>query len=66
MGIIKNLKEKDNQPLHHCCEGISCLLRERCERYVNGKSIDPHAAGYSWITSCSEEERPGYIPVTNP
>ncbi len=66
MSILKNKKKKESgEPLYHYCEGIGCTLRDRCQRYVNGRDIDPHAEGYSWITSCSEEERPMYIPVTN-
>lgn len=45
------------------CEGVACSLRERCHRFVDGKAIDRHAAGYSWMSACDDEERNGYIPM---
>ena len=45
------------------CEGVGCVLRDRCFRYVAGERIDRSASGYIWISGCQEEERPMYYPL---
>ena len=54
---------KKVQELDLFCNGIACQLRERCHRYVDGLCIDKHAPGYSWMSSCDEEDRTGYLPM---
>ena len=45
------------------CEGVGCMLRSRCSRFVYGENVDRHAEGYSWIPCCHDESREAYIPV---
>ena len=47
------------------CEGVGCLLRERCQRYVRSLSVLEDAEGLKCLSNCDEEERPYYVPVTN-
>ena len=53
------------EKIYVLCEGIGCLLKERCQRYVTGKNIRKDSEGYMWQTNCNEEERPDYLPTTN-
>ena len=52
------------EKIYVLCEGIGCLLKERCQRYVNGKNIRKDSEGYMWQTNCNEEERPNYLPTS--
>lgn len=46
------------------CDGFGCLIKECCQRYVNGKNIRKGSVGYMWKTNCNEEECPNYLPTT--
>lgn len=56
---------KEKSPLELFCNGIGCQLHSRCRRYVDGTKIDQSISGYGWMTSCDEEERPAYMPLTH-
>lgn len=45
------------------CEGVGCILKTTCHRFVDGSSIDPHAEGYSWMSNCDIESRGAYLPT---
>ncbi len=43
------------------CDGEKCLLKDLCQRYVLGRSIDAHAPGFSWMPNCNVEDRNAFI-----
>ena len=47
------------------CSGEGCLFSSHCHRYVDGRGIDKHAAGYLWMEHCEEEERQAYLSLNN-
>lgn len=46
------------------CDGVGCIIRPNCHRYVDGTRVDPHAVGFSWMESCDIEHRSGYMPIS--
>ena len=43
------------------CNGNGCALKTTCHRFIDGKRIDPHAEGFSWMSNCDIESRSAYI-----
>lgn len=60
---MRNKKLKIMEGLQLFCEGAGCPLRDRCHRYTDGRDIDRHAAGYSWMSACDDDEHNGFIPM---
>lgn len=51
--------------LYLYCKGNNCLLKNGCQRYVEGKRIDDHAPGFHWMPHCDVEHRSAFISTSN-
>ena len=61
----QNISQPSCQPATFLyCEGVGCVLRERCQRFTVGQRIGRHTTGYNWMLNCNEEERPYYLPTS--
>lgn len=45
------------QELFTYCEGVGCMLCDRCRRFVEGQSIAKDSPGFHWMSGCDTEER---------
>ena len=52
------------EKIYVLCEGIGCLLKECCQRYVSGLRVNKTTEGFMWQNNCNEEERPDYLPIS--
>lgn len=50
------------------CDGVGCILRERCRRFVDGQRIklnrEKDSGQYYWMSHCDIEAREGYKGIT--
>lgn len=51
------------QELFTYCEGVGCVLCDRCRRFVEGQSIAKDSPGFHWMSGCDTEERNGFLPL---
>lgn len=52
-----------SQYIHTYCDGIGCLLRQQCRRYVEGQHVlaARHEGQYYWQDHCDPETREMYL-----
>lgn len=45
------------------CKGVGCVLRDRCQHYVYGQSIDLKASGFVWLMGSQDDDCDEFLPV---
>ncbi len=55
----------EKNELYLFCEGVNCLLKDQCQRYIEGQRIDDRAPGYHWMPNCDVESRSAFLSTSN-